>query len=200
VTDWPSRLRPGNLVVVHPTREELEAGLAGVRRSPAGSGRLELIVRRPGVDGRESVAEAELDRDEGLVGDGWRVRGSRRTPDGAAHRGRQVTVMNSRLAALVAGTEERWALAGDQLYVDLDLSGDNLPPGTRLAVGEAVLEVSDQPHLGCEKFAARFGREALHFVNSATGRALNLRGVNTSVVVSGTVRVGDTVTKVVPVR
>ena len=90
--------------------------------------------------------------------------------------------MNARAAALVAGDRERWPLAGDQLYVDLDLSGENLPPGTRLAIGSAVVEVTDEPHTGCKKFSARFGLDALEFVNSPEGRALNLRGINTRVV------------------
>ena len=103
--------------------------------------------------------------------------------------------MSSRAAALVAGDRERWPLAGDQLYVDLDLSDENLPPGTRLALGSAVLEVTDEPHTGCKKFTARFGLDAMVFVNSPVGRALNLRGINARVVESGTVRVGDAVTK-----
>ena len=95
--------------------------------------------------------------------------------------------MNARSTALVAGDRERWPLAGDQLYVDLDLSGEHLPPGTRLAIGTAVLEVTADPHTGCKKFSARFGLEALMFVNSPEGRALNLRGINTRIVQAGTV-------------
>ena len=86
--------------------------------------------------------------------------------DGSANPDAQLTLMNARVVALVAGERERWPLAGDQLYVDLDLSADNLPPGTRLAVGSAVIEVTPEPHTGCAKFSARFGSEALRFVNS----------------------------------
>jgi hypothetical protein len=169
----------------------LKAGLEEIRRSPADTGRLELIVRRPAENEREVVAEAELDTGEGLVGDNWRARGSRSTEDGSAHPDMQITLMNARVAALVAAGPERRQLAGDQLFVDFDLSAANLPPGSRLSVGSATLEVSDQPHLGCGKFAARFGVDALKFVNSAVGRELNLRGVNARVVAGGPIRKGD---------
>jgi MOSC domain-containing protein YiiM len=162
---------------------ELEQGIDEIRRSPATDGKVELIVRRPEVDQRETVTEARLDTTDGLVGDGWRVRGGDKRA--------QVTVMNSRAVALLAQTADRWALAGDQLYVDLDLSPANLPPGSLIEIGEAVLEVSDKPHRGCKKFAARFGLDALRFVNSEVGYSLNLRGINTTVVRSGTVRAGD---------
>ena len=131
----------------------------------------------------------------GLAGDTWPARASSRTADGSPHPGMQVTMMNSRAALLIAHDVGRRVLAGDQLYADLDLSPANLPPGTRLAVGSAVLEVTDQPHLGCAKFAARFGQDALRFVNSRVGRQLRLRGLNARVVVSGTVRTGDAIVK-----
>ena len=163
----------------------LEQGLEEIRRSPADDGKVELIVRRPDVDERETVAEALLDTTVGLVGDRWQGDDPRS----------QVTVMNARAVALLAQSADRWPLAGDQLYVDLDLSPDNLPPGTRIQVGEAVLEVSDKPHRGCKKFAERFGLDALRFVNSTVGYSLNLRGINTTVVQPGTVRAGDVVRK-----
>ena len=176
---------------------QLEAGLDGVRAAPADEGRVELIVRRPEVDAREIVDEATLDLDDGLVGDNWHVKPSLKT--GAPNPEAQLTVMNARVTALVAGEDrERWALAGDQLYVDLDLSYRNLPPGTKLQVGEAVIEVTDEPHRGCGKFSSRFGVEALKFVNSAVGRELNLRGINTRIVTGGVVRTGDSVTKLSP--
>jgi hypothetical protein len=175
------------------TRAELDARLPDIRLSPATDGPIELIVRRPAVSARELLDEGELDLIEGLVGDCWNERGSRRTPDGSAHPGMQLTLMNARAAAAVAGIRDRWALAGDQLYVDLDLSVANLPPGTRLGLGDALIEVTDQPHTGCAKFVERFGREAMRWVNSPEGRALRLRGMNTRVVGPGRVRVGDRV-------
>ncbi len=179
----------------HLSTAALEAGLSVVRDSPSESGQVELIVRRPAVGEREVLAAGRLDVDAGLVGDNWLVRGSTSTADGSAHRDRQLTVMNSRAALLVAQDLDRRMLAGDQLYVDLDLSPANLPPGTKLAVGSAVIEVTDQPHLGCAKFADRFGADALRFVNSRAGRELRLRGLNARIVSSGTVRPGDAVRK-----
>lgn len=172
----------------HLTTDALVAGLDEVRAAPADDGRVELIVRRPAVDEREILDEAVLDPAEGLVGDGWRERGS--GPD------RQLTVMNVRAAALVAVAPERRPLAGDQLYVDLDLGGENLPPGSRLEVGSAVIEITEPPHRGCAKFASRFGRAALRLVNSPEGVELNLRGVNARVVTAGTVKLGDPIRKV----
>jgi hypothetical protein len=182
--------------VTHLTTDALHAGLDEIRRAPADDGRVELIVRRPAVDEREVLREGLLDPTEGLVGDTWRSRGSSRTADGTAHPDMQLNVMNVRAAALVAVDPERRPLAGDQLYLDLDVSTRNLPPGTRLELGSAVIEITDQPHRGCAKFAARFGGDALRFVNSAVGRELNLRGVNAKVLVAGRVNVGDTVRKV----
>jgi hypothetical protein len=171
--------------------EELEAGLDEIRRSPKDDGVLDLIVRRPEVGEREVLQEGELDPAEGLVGDNWRRRSSNRSPDGRAHPDMQLNVMNSRVIALVAQAKDRWGLAGDQLFIDLDLSADNLPPGTRLAIGSAVIEVTAQPHTGCGKFVARFGLDAVHFVNSPLGKQLHLRGINARVVQAGVIRVGD---------
>jgi hypothetical protein len=184
-----------NQDVEHLSRERLAAGLGHIRNSPQDGGRVVLIVRRPAVGERELPASALLDHSAGLAGDNWLARGSTSTPDGSADRQRQVTVMNARVAELVADGTARMALAGDQLFIDLDLSLENLPPGSLLAVGQAVLRVSDVPHLGCAKFVERFGTEAMRFVNSRTGRQLRLRGLNAQVVVPGTVRVGDLAAK-----
>lgn len=173
----------------HLTADALQAGLDAIRRSPRDEGRVEMIVRRPRLDEREVLAEGHLDVVQGLVGDYW----YRRDPE---HPEVQVTLINARLIALVAQDTARWPLAGDQLYVDLDLSAANLPPGAHLAVGTAVLEVSAAPHTGCDKFMARFGRDAVRFVNSPEGKKLRLRGMNARVVQSGVVRVGDRVRKV----
>jgi hypothetical protein len=181
--------------VEHLSRERLEAGLDHVRESPQNHGRLVLVVRRPEIGRRDRPEEAVLDQVTGLNGDNWLTRGSSSTPDRSADPDRQVTVINARLAELVAGGTERMALAGDQLYLDLDISVDNLPAGSLLTVGEAVLRVSEAPHTGCAKFLERFGTEAMRFVNSRVGRRLRLRGMNTRIVVPGRVRLGDLAVK-----
>ena len=183
------------LIPKHLAMDELEAGLDYIQQSPKDDGVLQLIVRRPSVEAREVLDEAQLDLSEGLVGDSWKVRPSSKTPDGSAHPDMQVNIMNARVVALVAQEKERWQLAGDQLYLDLDLSRENLPPGTQLAIGSAVVEVTAPPHTGCKKFVARFGLDAMKFVNSPLGRELNLRGVNAKVIQSGLVRTGDTARK-----
>ncbi len=175
------------------TMEELEAGLDEIRQSPKDKGVLELIVRRPQTGEREVLEEGELDLVEGLVGDNWRTRGSSRTSDGSSHPDMQLNIMNSRVIALVAQDKNRWQLAGDQLFIDIDLSAENLPAGTQLAFGSAVIEVTNQPHNGCKKFVARFGLDAMKFVNSPVGKQLRLRGINAKVVQPGVIRVGDIV-------
>jgi hypothetical protein len=179
----------------HLTMAELETGLDAIRQSPRDEGVIALIVRRPQVDAREVLEEGKLDLVEGLVGDTWKVRGSSRTPDGAAYPDMQLNVMNARVIALLAREKDRWPLAGDQLFIDMDVSSENLPPGTRLALGSAVIEVTDQPHTGCKKFEARFGLDALKLVNSPVGRQLRLRGLNAKVAQPGVIRVGDLVKK-----
>jgi hypothetical protein len=169
----------------HLTMTELEAGLEQIRRSPRDHGSVELIVARPAEGERELLEIGVLDEAEGLIGDRW----------GDSDPRTQLTLTNARAVALVAIDPDRRALAGDQLYVDLDLGGANLPPGTRLSVGEAVIEVSDVPHTGCGKFIKRFGVDAQKFVNSPAGRELNLRGINARVITGGAVRVGDKIVK-----
>jgi hypothetical protein len=182
--------------IKHLTFEELEAGLEEIRRSPKNDGVLQLIVRRPEVNEREVLEEGELDLEIGLVGDNWKTRGSSRTKNGFGHPEMQLNIMNSRAAALVAQSRERWQLAGDQLYIDLDLSDENLPPKTRISIGSAVIEVTEIPHTGCKKFVARFGLDAMKFVNSTVGKQLHLRGINAKVIQPGTIRVGDLVKKI----
>ena len=181
--------------MIERTLIELEAGLKEIRRSPTDDGVLCLIVRRPAVDQRESIETGQLDAEDGLVGDSWRARGSKRTLDGSADPAAQITIMNTRLATLLAGSVEAAAVAGDQLYIDLDLSESALPAGTRLTLGDAVVEVSATPHTGCAKFGARFGPDALRFVSTAEGRTMRLRGMNVRVVQGGTIRVGDRIGK-----
>jgi MOSC domain-containing protein YiiM len=183
-------------VITHLPITELEAGMEHIRQSPRDFGVLKMIVRRPRDDERETVEQAELHSTEGLVGDNWRTRGSKRMPDGSANPEAQITLMNARTIALVAQTQDRWPLAGDQLFVDLDLSEENLPAGTRLSIGSAVLEVSAVPHTGCRKFSDRFGADALKFVNSPEGRQLHLRGINTRIVQGGVIHRGDILQKI----
>lgn len=174
---------------------ELEAGLDYIRQSPKDNGLLKMIARRPVEDEREITEIGKLDLTEGLVGDNWKRRGSKHIDDGSANPDAQITVMNARIIELIAQDEERWPLAGDQLYIDLSLSDENLPPGTRLEIGSAILEVSAVPHTGCKKFSARFGVEAMKFVNSPEGKRLHLRGINTRIVQAGVIQVGDVVRK-----
>ncbi len=175
----------------HLTMEELESGLDEIRKSPKDNGVLNLIVRRSGIDQRETLEEGTLDLAQGLVGDNWYARGSGSTPDGSADPEMQLNIMNSRAVALVAQQPARWSLAGDQLYIDMDLSTENIPPGTQLSLGSAIIEVTPPPHTGCKKFVARFGLDAMKFVNSGMGKQLNLRGINAKIVQSGSIRVGD---------
>ena len=177
------------------TTEELEQGLEHILASPKDNGALELIVIRPDVDARERQEAGRLDTEQGLIGDNWLSRGSRHMPDGAADPDMQLNIMNSRVVALVADDPERRELAGDQLYLDLDLSYENLPPGTQLSLGEAVIEVTEPPHTGCKKFAERFGKDAIVFVNSGRGKDLNFRGINAKVIRSGVIKLGDTASK-----
>lgn len=175
----------GAVAVRHLSYAELAAALPDLERTPRERGTVELIVRRPSSGQREVLEVGLLDVDEGLVGDRW-ARGKRR-------RVNQLTLINARLVALLAQSRDRWPLAGDQLYVDFDLSAEHVPPGTRIEIGGAQIEVSPEPHTGCRLFAERYGRDAQRFVGSEQGHALSLRGINAWVVKRGEVRVGDAV-------
>lgn len=182
--------------VKHLSMQELENGLGNIRLAPSDDGQLVLIVRRSEPDKRETLLQAELNGVEGVAGDNWSRRSGTIMPGNLPNPNTQLTLMNSRAVALVAQSEERWPLAGDQLYVDMDLSIENLPAGTRLSIGQAIIEVSALPHTGCEKFKQRFGLDALKFVNSPEGKSLRLRGLNAKVIMPGTIQVGALVQKI----
>lgn len=181
--------------MTHLTPQQLEQGLPHILQSPKAEGILELIVCRPAEGERRVLEQGQLSLAEGLEGDNWHSRGSRHTPDGSAHPEKQLNIMNARAIALIAQSKERWPLAGDQLYIDMDLSDANLPPGSRLQMGSAIIEITPPPHNGCKKFVERFGRDAVKFVNSAVGKELHLRGLNAKVVQEGTIQTGDVVRK-----
>ncbi|MEM7340995.1 MAG: MOSC domain-containing protein [Actinomycetota bacterium] len=180
--------------MAHLSTEQLVAGQGHVQASPADDGTLELLVARPDVDQRKVLEVGELVVGEGLAGDNYLARGDSKRPDGSANPEAQLNLMNARSVNLVAnGEQDLWPLAGDQMFVDLDLSRSNLPTGTRLAIGSAVIEVTAKPHNGCAKFAQRFGMDAARWVNSDDEQ--RYRGINAAVVQAGTVRPGDTITK-----
>lgn len=177
------------------TEAEIVDGLDGVRQSPSDNGVVEAIVIRPGSEKRLSLARCRLSPDGGTEGDAWARGCWLKLPDGRPHPDVQICIMNSRMIKLLAGERDRWELAGDNFFVDLNLSRENLQTGQRLRIGECVLEVTEQSHNGCAKFSRRFGPSALKFVNSATGKQLRLRGIYAKVVHAGDVRVGDQITK-----
>jgi hypothetical protein len=179
----------------HLSLDELRQGLDEIRLSPKDRGGLKAIVIRPETDARISLQRCELSPDGGVHGDNWAKGCWMSLPDGRPHPDVQVALMNARTIALIAKEEARWPLAGDNLLVDLDLSEGNLPPGTRLSVGSALLEITDVPHKGCKKFAERFGVDATRFVNARDGLRLHLRGIYARIVEPGAVAVGDTVAK-----
>ncbi len=175
----------------HLSLEALEEGLQHIQAAPKDQGSVDMIIRRPQENEREVLEVGDFDLLEGLVGDRWKAP----MKNGEPALGRQLNIMGTRAIALIAQSEDRWPLAGDQLFIDLDLSYENLPPGTQLKMGEVIIEVTDKLHAGCKKFSARFGEDAHVFVNSAHGKKHNLRGICAKMVQAGNVRVGDLIRK-----
>jgi hypothetical protein len=182
--------------MIHKNLQTLIDGSEYIKEAPSNQGVLQLIVARPAEDQRKELEQATLDIDQGLVGDNWRNRSSSRTADGSAHPDMQITLMNSRVIELICQQKSDWQMAGDQLYADIDVSQENMPPGTKLAIGESELEVTDQPHTGCKKFSTRFGIDALKFISDKEGKSRQMRGIYLKVIKNGVIKTGDLVTKV----
>lgn len=180
----------------HLSSGELQAGLPVIRQAPGDNGLVRAIVIRPETNQRQSLQTCEFSPGLGVHGDNWAKGCWLTLDDGSPHPDVQVAIMNARVIELVAQDPDRWPLAGDNLFIDLDLSEDNLPFGQQLSVGSTVLEVTDTPHNGCAKFAERFGPDSVKFVNSPEGKQLHLRGIYAKIVQAGTVQVGDTVKKI----
>jgi len=180
---------------MHATFEDLNAGLDSIKNSPKDNGVVELIVIRPEENERQVLDECDVSTAGGVHGDRWAKGSWKNEPDGSPHPDVQVAIMNSRCVSLLTDEKSRWALAGDQFYVDLDLSQDNLPVGQKLSIGTAILEVTDVPHTGCKLFTERYGSAATKFVNSKIGRELHLRGIHAKVIRNGIIKTGDRITK-----
>jgi len=182
-------------MATHLSMDELTAGLSQILESPKSTGQLKAIVVRPETDARRSLESCELSPEGGVHGDNWALGCWKSLPDGRPHPDLQVTIMNARAIELIAGSPDRWELAGDNLYVDMNLSDENLPPGQRLQIGTVVLEITTQAHNGCKKFANRFGTDAVKFVNSPEGKKFHLRGIYAKIIEAGVVTVGDEIKK-----
>jgi MOSC domain-containing protein YiiM len=180
----------------HLSRAELQAGLPEILASPKDNGRLEAIVVRPASEQRQEVESIAISLAGGLEGDHWAKGCWKSTEDGKPHPDVQICIMNARCISLIAQDRDNWAPAGDNLFVDMDLTPANLPPGTRLAVGSAEIEITDTPHKGCAKFIKRYGRDACVFVNMGDGDRFKLRGIYARVVKDGQLTVGDTLRKI----
>lgn len=183
-------------MVYHRSREELDQGLDEIAETPRDRGRLEAIVLRPAKNERKPVNSVELSPEEGVKGDHWAKGCWKSLSDGSPHPDVQICMMNARVIRLLAGDKANWPPAGDQLFVDLDLSRSNLAAGQRLSLGGTILEITDVPHNGCSKFIERYGRDATQFVNSKIGKENRFRGIYAKVIEAGTISVGDVIRKI----
>jgi MOSC domain-containing protein YiiM len=181
--------------MIHKSLDELNAALPDIRAAPK-EGPIEALVIRPDHGARLMPERVRLSRAGGTEGDHWARGCWRSTEDGAPHPDVQICIMPARVIRAIAGARENWAEAGDNLFIDMDLTPENVPPGTRLSMGSAVLEITAEPHNGCQAFIDRYGRDACLFVNTGPGRLMRLRGIYGRVVQDGEVRVGDPVRKV----
>lgn len=184
-------------MIKHLSRDELEAGLAHVVAAPKDGGTVEMIVARPRKGERQELSNAQLSLAGGVEGDHWAKGCWLSKDDGSPHPDVQICIMNARMIDLAAnGDKSRWSLAGDNLFIDMDLSRKNLAAGQRLRLGNAEVEITAVPHTGCEAFIERYGRDACVFVNVGAGKEHRLRGVYARVVRDGVVAVGDHFTKI----
>ena len=179
----------------HLTLDELKAGLPEILASPKDEGTLRAIVIRPARGERRDLASCEISARLGVHGDHWSKGCWKSTEDGRPHPDVQICMMNARWIQLIAQERSNWPPAGDNFFVDMDLTPDNMPPGTRLAIGTAVIGTTDTPHSGCASFIDRYGRDACIFVNTGEGKRLRLRGIYARVVQDGRVSAGDRVVK-----
>jgi MOSC domain-containing protein YiiM len=178
------------------TGAELNQGLEHIQNSPNDDGILQMIVIRPATNERVALEKCPISSKFGVHGDNWAIKCWKTLPDGSPHPEVQIAITNSRCIALLARDKSRMPLAGDNLYVDLNLSDDNLRAGQKLAIGSAIIEITAHAHNGCAKFKARYGPDAVQFVNSPIGKKLHLRGIYAKVVQDGVVQVGDRIMKV----
>ena len=177
------------------SKAELEAQLPEIQAAPKLRGSLDLIVIRPAVDQRKVLKSAELCLERGLIGDSWITRSSRHTSDKSPWIEMQLNIMSSRVIQAVTGDLKRWPLAGDQLFIDLDLSLENLPIGSQISIGETIIEVTAPPHTACKKFRVRYGDDAFRFINNPATKNMRLRGLNAKIIRGGTIESGSIVHK-----
>ncbi len=176
--------------------QALKAGLdAMLAAAPKDNGTLDLIVMRPDHDLRVLPQSFEVRGDDGLPGDHWKRGTGYALEDGTGDPDAQICMMMSGCIRAIAGDKANWPPAGDNFFIDMDLTPANMPPGTRFAIGSAEFVVTGIPHNGCQSFIDRYGRDACLFVNTGEGKAHRLRGIYARVTRDGTVSVGDTVRK-----